>query len=107
VKDERIEDIDTRLVTFDNNVRLNIKKTEFRSNSVQMSVRIGGGLLDFPEKPFGLSSIMSAFSRGGLEKHSADDLRLILQGRQVSTRFSATGTSFGGTYSTTPADLEL
>lgn len=49
---------------------------------------------------------MNAFSNGGLEKHSIDDLRALFQGRQVSTRFTA-NTSFGGTYVTTPKDLEL
>lgn len=107
VADTRLADIDTRLVTFANNVRLNIKKTAFVKNTVQVSLRVGHGNLDFPETPFGLSSIMSAFSNGGLEKHSIDDMRAILQGRQVSTRFNASGTSFGGTYGTTPADLEL
>lgn len=107
VKDVRLADIDTRLVTFANNVRLNIKKTTFAKNTVQVSVRIGHGDLDFPETPYGLDALMAAFSNGGLEKHSIDDLRALLQGRQVSTRFSAMATSFGGTYATTPKDLEL
>ena len=107
MKDERLADIDTRLIAFANNVRLNIKKTDFQNNTVQVSLRVGHGILDFPEKPYGLSSIMSAFSAGGLEKHSADDLRTIVQGHQVSTRFGATGTAFGSTYSTTPEDLDF
>lgn len=107
VKDERLEDIGARLVTFDNNVRLNLKKTDFTRNSVQMSLRVGQGLLDFPDEPFGLGSLMSAFAAGGLGGHSIDDLRAILQGRVAAARFGAGGTSFGGTYSTTPADLEL
>jgi zinc protease len=106
-KDERLADIDTRLVTFDNNVRLNIKRTDFAKNTVQVSVHVGHGVLDFPDEPFGLSGLMSAFSGGALEKHSVDDLRAILQGRVVSTRFGAGSTYFGGTYATTPADLEL
>ena len=107
VKDARLSDIDARTVTFANNVRLNIKKTDFQKNVVQVSLRVGSGALDLPETPYGLSSLMSAYSSGGLEKHSADDLRTILAGKQVSTRFGASGASFGSTYSTTPADLEL
>ena len=107
VTDTRLTDIDARLVTFANNVRLNIKKTTFAKNTVQVSVRVGHGNLDFPETPFGLSSIMSAFSNGGLEKHSIDDLRAILQGRQAGTRFNSSGASVGGAYATTPKDLEL
>src|SRR6185436_3521354 len=63
--------------------------------------------LDFPDTPYGLNALMSAFAGGGLEKHSVDDLRTILQGRQASARFGATGTSFGSTYATTVEDLEL
>ncbi len=107
VKDERLADLDARLISFDNNVRLNIKRTDFAKNAVQVSVLIGHGVLDFPDEPFGLDGLMSAFSGGGLEKHSIDDLRAILQGRIVSTRFGAGSTYFGGSYATTPADLEL
>ncbi len=107
VKDTRIADIDTRTITFDNNVRLNIKRTDFSKNAVQVSLRVGQGLIDMPESPFGLSQLMGAFPGGGLEKHSVDDLRAILQGRVVSARFGLYGTYFGGTYATTPADLDL
>ncbi len=107
VSDTRLADIDTRLVRFENNVRLNIKKTTFTRNTVQVSVRVGEGNLALPEEPFGLSSLMAAYSNGGLEKHSIDDLRALLQGRQVSTRFTSSGTSFGGAYQTVPQDLEL
>ncbi len=107
VSDERIEDINTRLVMFENNVRLNIKTTDFTRNSVQVSLRLGQGQLDFPDEPFGLGALLSAFSAGGLEKHSSDDLRAILQGRVASARFAVSGNTFGGTYSTTPDDLEL
>jgi zinc protease len=107
VKDARIADIDTRLITFDNNVRLNIKHTDFSKNAVQVSVRVGQGLIDLPETPFGLGQLMAAFPSGGLEKHSIDDLRAILQGHVVSVRFGAGGSYFGGSYATTPADLEL
>ncbi len=107
VKDARLADIDTRLVTFENNVRLNIKHTDFVKNAVQVSVRVANGSLDFPDQPFGLNSLMGAFASGGLEKHSVDDLRTILQGRQVSARFGSSGTSFGSTYATTADDLKL
>ncbi len=107
VSDTRMVDIDARLIRFENNVRLNIKKTTFSKNSVQVSVRIGNGNLDLPQEPYGYSSIANALTGGGLEKHSADDLRTILAGKQVQTRFGASSTSFGGTYATTPADLLL
>ena len=86
--DTRMADIDTRMIVFENNVRLNLKRTTFSKNAVQVSVRVGNGDLDLPETPYGFSSIASALSGGGLEKHSADDLRTILAGKQVQTRFA-------------------
>lgn len=53
MKDTRLADIDTRLVTFANNVHLNIKKTTFAKNTVQVSVRVGHGNLDFPKRHSG------------------------------------------------------
>lgn len=107
VKDTRLSDINVRLVKFANNVRLNIKHTDFVKNSVQVSVRVANGPLDFPAEPYGLNGLMSAFAAGGLEKHSVDELRTILQGRQVSARFGAGAAYFGASYATTPSDLEL
>ncbi|MDZ4760256.1 MAG: insulinase family protein [Alphaproteobacteria bacterium] len=107
VRDTRLADIDTRTLTFANNVRLNIKRTGFQKNVVQVSVRVGGGELALPEKPFGLDSLMSAYAGGGLVKHSDDDLRNVLSGRAVQSGFQASATAFGGSYNTTPADLLL
>jgi zinc protease len=108
VKDTRIADLDVRLVTFENNVRLNIKKTDFQRNTVLVSLRVGNGVLDLPANPRGLSRLMNgAYVAGGLEKHSMDELRAILQGRQVALNFVATDTAFAGSYGSTPADLEL
>jgi zinc protease len=107
VADEPLEAIGARLIRFENNVRLNLKRTTFQTGSVMVSLRLGAGPLDFPEEPLGLDSLMQAFSAGGLEKHSADDLRGLLAGRAVQAGFSASASAFGATYRTTPADLLL
>ncbi len=100
-------DVSVRQITFTNNVRLNLKRTDFQKNVVLVSLRVGAGPLDFPERPFGLDVLMSAFSAGGLERHSADDLRGILAGHAVQAGFTSSSTAFGATYRTTPADLLL
>ena len=107
VGDMRRTDIDARLVTFANNVRLNLKRTAFEPGAVRVSLRIAGGAVGLENAPFGLASLMEAFTAGGLEAHSADDLRSILSGRKVQAGFSASTTAFGAFYATTPADLEL
>lgn len=107
VKDERIEDLGIRTIRFANNVRLNIKQTDFEEDRVQISLRIDGGDLiatrDNPEA----TSLMNIFVRGGLEAHSLDDLYSILAGRSVSLRFGSGDDYFGGYLVTTPQDLEL
>jgi zinc protease len=105
--DRRLPDIDTRLVTYSNNVRLNLKRTDYEPGIVRISLRISGGLVGLEDAPLGLGSLMEAFSAGGLEAHSSADLRSILSGHKVQAGLSASPTAFGAIYSTTPADLEL
>lgn len=107
VKDERLKDIDARLVTFGNNVQLNIKRTLFQANTVRVSLRVGEGALSFETAPHGLSSLMSAYVAGGLELHTVDELRSLMSGRIVQAGFSVLPDAFGGSYTTTPGDLEF
>jgi zinc protease len=107
VKDTRIDDLDIRTVTFANNVRLNIKKTDFEDDRVRISLRVNGGsILNTREEP-NLTTLMEIFSSGGLGKHSVDELLTILAGRSVSIAFGA-GTDYFGSYlATTPQDSLL
>jgi zinc protease len=106
--DKRIADLDIRTIRFANNVRLNIKKTDFEKGRVRVSVRVGGGLLELPREIDGLGAFMGfAYARGGTEKHSIDDMQSILSGRSVSWGLSASTDAFVEGAVTTPADLEL
>ena len=108
VADSRIADLDIRTIRFANNVRLNIKKTDFEKGRIRIGVRIGGGLLEFPQNPDGLGILMSAvFSAGGTTKHSADELQSILAGRAVSGGLSPGMDSFSAYRTTTATDLDL
>jgi zinc protease len=106
--DARIADLDVRTIRFANNVRLNFKKTDFEAGKVHVSVRVGGGLLEFPQQPEGLSTFMGAvFNAGGTEAHSADELQSILAGRTVTYGVAAGLDAFQAGNVTTPQDLEL
>ena len=108
VSDTLIEDLGIRTLVFDNNVRLNLKKTDFEDAVIRISLRIGGGLLEFPADKDGLSVFMSvAFPQGGLEAHSIDELQTILAGRSVSSGLVAGEDSFGASLATTPDDFLL
>lgn len=106
--DSRIEDLGIRTLVFDNNVRLNLKPTDFEEGRIRISLRVGRGLLEFPSDKDGLAVFMSvAFPQGGLEAHSVDELQTILAGRSVSSGITASADTFGATATTTPDDLLL
>ena len=107
VADGRIADLGIRTIRFANNVRLNLKKTDFDKNRVLVSLRIDGGdLLSSKENPEA-TSLMNIFVRGGLEAHSLDDLYSIFAGRAVSLNFGSGEDYLGGYLATTPDDLAL
>ena len=107
ILDRHVDNVQARAIAFDNNVLLNLKKTSFQKGAVLVSLRVGEGAIALEDAPFGLASLMTAYSAGGLEHHSIDDLRAILGGRTVQAGFSIFPDSFGGVYVTTPSDLEL
>jgi zinc protease len=110
VKREHVDDLDITLVTFENGVRLDLKKTDFEANVIQINARLGSGVLTEPvEKPgLGVYTNMT-FVAGGLGRHSSDDLRRILAGKTVGASFGAGGDAFvaGGTTNREDLTLEL
>jgi zinc protease len=106
-KREEVKDLEATLVAFENNVRLNVKKTPFQKNAATVTVSFGGGKLEVPKGKEGLIAFaQSVFTSGGLEKHSADEIRRIFASQSVSADFSVGDEAFllGG--KTTPADLQ-
>jgi zinc protease len=84
-KREHVGDLDLELVTFANNVRLNIKKTSFEAGKIRTIIRIGGGRLTEPKQHPGLSLFTRAvFTNGGLARHSVDEIQRITAGRTVN-----------------------
>lgn len=107
-KREHVQDLDVTLLTFENGVRLNLKKTDFESNRIRISVRIGNGQLTEPRDKPGLAFYAGqTFTLGGLGQHSADDLRRILAGKTVGAGFGAGGDAFNIGGSTNAQDLLL
>lgn len=107
VERNAIEDLGITTIRFANNVRLNIKPTKFAAESVLVSVRFGGGLLELPTDKPGLGFLIGATTDGGLQAHSADDLQRILAGRNVGVRVGVGPNAFSFDGRTTPEDLKL
>ncbi|MDQ2659072.1 MAG: insulinase family protein [Verrucomicrobiota bacterium] len=108
VKREHIPDLDLELVTFKNGAKLNIKKTDFEAGHILASARVGNGSITEPLNQRGLSGLASStFSAGGLGKHSADDLRNLLAGKNVGWQFRMEPDAFVLGGATTGDDLLL
>jgi len=101
-----IQDLDITQTIFKNNVRLNVKQTAFEKNDIRVSVRFGGGSLDAPKEKPGLSELTSmTFMKGGLVKHSSDEIKSIFASKSVETTFHVDGDAFVLSGSAAPEDL--
>lgn len=100
-KREHVKDLDITLLTFENGVRLNLKKTDFEANRIYMTARIGTGQLTEPRDKPGLAFYAGqTYADGGLGKHSVDELRRVLAGKTVGAGFGVSADAFivnGGT----------
>jgi zinc protease len=106
---DRIEDLDATTIVFENNVRLNMKKTDFEDNVIRLSARVGAGTLSAPidiAPGFEIyTSNMLALS--GLGAHKVDDISTIMAGKSVGVRRGLSNTVNTLSGSTTPEDLNL
>ena len=103
-----VEDLDVTQITLSNNIRINLKQTDFEKNRIQVLARIGTGQLSQPEgKPLLDGFASAVYDGGGLGKHSNDELSEILAGRNASSSFGISEDAFTLSGSTTPADQLL
>ena len=108
VSDVTQDDLDIRQLVLSNNVRLNMKKTDFEENSIIITARFGTGRLGQPINETGLDSFTSTvINYGGLGNHSHDELTRMLAGKSVSLQFFVESGGFSFAAATTPEDLEL
>ncbi|HEX2853566.1 MAG TPA: insulinase family protein [Opitutaceae bacterium] len=108
LKRDHVEDLDLTLVTFVNGVRLNLKKTDFEAGRIRIAARVGYGSMSEPRTKRGLAALAGAtFNAGGLGKHSADDLRRLLAGKNVRSGFGTATDALQFSGGTTPGDLPL
>ena len=107
-KREHVADLDIELVTFNNGARLNLKKTNFETGRIGLSARVGSGTLTEPVDQRGLAMLArGTFTPGGLGKHSVDQLRTLLAGKNVGWKFSPEADTFHFDGGSTPDDLLL
>lgn len=106
VADAMIADLGIRQIRFANNVRLNLKQTDFETGKLRFAVRVGSGALAIPRERAAeavFASVLSAAA--GTGKHSFDELQQLLAGRQITYGLSVAEDAFLVAGATTMADL--
>jgi zinc protease len=108
VEDRRIDDLGIRTIRFANNVRLNIKRTDFEKGKIAFAARLAGGAVALPKDEPGFATMLSAMSAmSATRKHSLDDIRTILAGHDVSTGWTVQPDAFVSSGTTSAKDLSL
>ncbi len=103
-----VPDLGITQLVLSNQVRVNLKRTDFEQGKIRLTARIGSGKLSQPKDMPMLDAFAQAvFEGGGLGKHSNDELQQILAGRNVGSTLAVGEDAFtvGGT--TTPADFTV
>lgn len=108
VETKTYQDLGLTQLKFSNNVRLNLKPTDFEKGVIRIAMRLGSGELTLPKDKPGLSMVASSvFSAGGLVAHSADDLQQMFAGKVVSSSFAVDEDAFVMSGRTNPEDFRL
>ncbi|MEO8141128.1 MAG: insulinase family protein [Sphingomicrobium sp.] len=108
VEDKVIADLGIRTIRFANNVRLNIKRTDFEAGRVSYTMRMAGGGLALPRDRPGLSMLISALSPiAATAKHSFDDIRTISAGHVLTPGIAVSSNAIVAAGSTTVGDFPL
>ncbi len=104
----KADDLGLVMVEFENGVRLNLKKTDFKKNQILLAATLGEGRLSLPDDRHTVAIVADAvMAQGGLAAHDVETLRRLMAGKVVSVAMT-TGedhVGFGG--ATTAADLQL
>jgi len=108
VTEKKVDDLGITQLVFSNNIRVNLKKTDFDKDKISLFARIGSGQLSLPKDKPGLPIVAkSVLGGGGLGKHSVDDLEQILAGKNVGATLGVSEDAFVLSGGCTPDDLDL
>lgn len=104
---KHVEDLDITQIRFENNVILNLKKTDYQKGKVLLYIGVGDGLATLPRNKQGLNHLAEAvYLPGGLKQHNADEIERLMAGKTIDISFKAEATAFNFGGTTTPYDLK-
>jgi zinc protease len=99
---------ETRVITFANGIRLNLRQTDFEAGKLNYTVRVGGGLASLPKDKPGFGLMMEVVSpQAGFGAHSIDEVREFTLGKAITLGFVNDGKAFISSGVTTRNDLAL
>jgi zinc protease len=108
VRETEVVDLGVRLSEFNNGVRLNFKATSFQAQTIQVYLRIGDGRQSQPESKPGLDLLANQIvQRGGLNRHTYEELQEILASHSIDLGFGVDNDAFVFTAHCAPEDLLL
>ena len=103
---KEVADLGVTQLVLSNQVRVNLKPTDFEKGKIRLLARIGSGKLTQPKDMPMLDTFATAvFEGGGLGKHSNDELQQILAGKNISSTLAIGEDAFTLSGATTPADF--
>jgi len=104
-----VEGLGITQIVLSNGVKVNLKPTDFEADTIRLLARIDGcGALTRPAGMPGLGMFAGmVMNAGGLGKHSVEELKSILAGRNVGATFSVDEDCLQFSGATTPDDLAL
>lgn len=102
----RVEDLDIDQIVFENNVKLNLKTTDFEDKWVRLSVTVGEGWNIFPKDQPEILPLARSFALGGYEAHKVSELSEIFAGKNVGVNMAIGETRLSFSGSTNPDDVE-
>ena len=91
-----LKNSDVETFRLENNVRINLKKTDFEKNRILINVNLGNGLLDFVNTPYpGLQWLLgTSFVSGGLQQMDYSALKRVFDGKCISLDFDVEDDSY-------------
>jgi zinc protease len=103
---KEVEDLGVTQLALSNRIRVNLKPTDFEKGKIRLLARIGSGRLTQPrDMPMLDLFAQAVFEGGGLGKHSIEDLKQILAGKNVGSTLLIDDDTFSLAGATTPADF--
>lgn len=95
VEKNKIAELDLLQVKFANNVRANLKKTEFAADTVAVKFSFGNGRMGIAnEKTAAIAKLGDLIVQGGLTAHTYEDIFSIFSGKTMSLEFAADNDCF-------------